>query len=116
MSEGGTAKKALEEATEELQKELNEWEQTKLDPFGYRMNEQSLQIRCEILVLTEVLKEHLGLSEDYINAKLRRILCEQLRLLRPVVEEMRSAEMRKAITDGVVPKGKVIQLKPDIKL
>lgn len=115
MSQGGTQKSELERVTEELQAELDKWEETKLDPFGYRMNEQSLQIRCEILVLTEVLKEHLGLSEDYINAKLRRVLKEQMELLRPVVEEMRSNEMKRAITEGVVPPG-VIKIRPDIKL
>lgn len=116
MSQGGTQKAELDRITAELQAELEKWEEQKLDPFGYRMNEQSLTIRCEILVLTEVIREHLGLTEDYVNAKLRRVLCEQLRLLRPVVEQMRSDAMRAALTEGVRPKGNVIQLKPDIKL
>lgn len=116
MSQGGTAKAELEQATAELQTELEKWQQAGLDPMGYRMNEQSLPIRCEILVLTEIIREQFGLSEDYVNAKLRRVLAEQIRLLLPEVQKLQKQAVHDAITDGVVPKSKVIQLRPDIKL
>jgi hypothetical protein len=109
MAEGGKISEQLKQATKELDEELAIWREKQLNPQAWRMGDHELLIRCELLVLMDVIMERLDVSQDELNLKLKRRLTEMYRAMRPDVEKMRSEAIRRQLTNG-------IQIRPDIPL
>lgn len=107
MSEGGTIKAQLEQVSRELNEELAEWRREQIDPQGWRMGNEEMLIRCEILVLMELIQEKFEISNDELNLRLRKIVLREYKKLRPEVVEMRKQAIMQQLTQG-------IRLKPDM--
>lgn len=107
MSQGGSIKAQLEQATKELQEELEEWRKEQINPQGWRMGDEEILIRCEILTLMEVIQERFEISDDELNLRLRRILTREYKKLRPDVIKMRQQAVMQQLTQG-------IHIKPDL--
>jgi hypothetical protein len=103
MSQEGTWPARLKKAEAELQVELDLWTESKLDPQGYRMGNYELLIRCEILVIMEVLKDRLDVTDDELNARLKEVMLRELSQLRPQVVEDRRRQIQAALMQGVRP-------------
>lgn len=101
MAEGGTIKHRLEEATEALEKEQEKWNELQITPHGYRMGDYEFYIRCEVLALTAIVREKLGISEDELTLKLRTAVREQMETMRPAVLEQRKKQIEQQLTQGI---------------
>src|SRR4029079_14175225 len=101
MSEGGTWSVRKQEEQAKLQGQLDKWTELRLNPQGWRMGDDEMLIRCEILVLKEIIEDRLEVNMDVFDARLAAIIRKELEELLPTVQQSRAEEIRKAITRGI---------------
>ena len=93
--------KEAEAATTALQAEMDQWEAEKINPRGWRIGDDEILIRTEILVLTDIVMQVLGVSQAELDARLKRRLLAEFEALRPGVVEQRKRQIREAIRQGI---------------
>ena len=93
--------KEREEATIALQAEMDQWEAEKINPKGWRIGDDEILIRTEILVLTDIIMERLGVTQAELDTRLKRRLLAEFEALRPSVIEERKRQIRDAIKQGI---------------
>lgn len=93
----------LEAAQAAVEEELAKWQERGMDVGAWRMGNQELLVRIEILVLIDVIKEHLGVSDLELNIRLKEHVAEKAREMFPQANEMRRAALRSQIVDGIPP-------------
>lgn len=96
-----TREEQLEQLNGELAEELKRWESQNIDPMGFRLGSMELQIRVEILVLMEIVKEHLGIEHIDLDIIFKRKLIERMQEMRPQAEEAHREMRRNMIVNGV---------------
>lgn len=101
MSEGGTKKERLKVAEAAWKAEMELWNKSNMSPMMWRMGDFEFQVRCELIALMEILREHLKLDDDDFQIAFHKALVKVSQEIRPVMEQARSAALRNAIVDGV---------------
>lgn len=108
MSMGGTSKereereqKALDEITAELDAELDRWREKRLNPNAWRLGDNELLLRAEVIVLMDVIKEHLDVTDTELNTRLRKVLLTMIQEIRPAIEAQESQAIRQRLLDGI---------------
>lgn len=90
-----------EEATQALQAEMDQWEAEKINPKGWRIGDDEILVRTEIIVLMDVIMDRLDVSQAELDARLKRRLLQEFQALRPDVVEERKRQIREAIKHGL---------------
>jgi len=93
--------KEREEATAALQAEMDQWTEEKINPKGWRIGDDEILVRTEVLVMMDILMDRLDVSQAELDARLKRRLLQEFVALRPGVVEQRKREIREAIRLGL---------------
>jgi hypothetical protein len=93
--------KEVEEATAALQAEMDQWTEEKINPRAWRIGDDEILIRTEILVMMDVIMDRLDVSSDELDARLKRRLLNEFAALRPNVVAQRKREIQEAIRLGL---------------
>lgn len=93
--------KEAEAATAALQAEMDQWTAEKINPKGWRIGDDEILIRTEILVLTDIVMQVLGITQAELDARLKRRLLAEFEALRPGVVKQRKQQIQEAIRLGL---------------
>lgn len=93
--------KEREEATTALQAEMDQWKAEKINPNGWRIGDDEILIRTEILVLMDIIMDRLDVSQAELDTRLKVRLLAEFEALRPAVIEDRKRQIRDAIKHGI---------------
>lgn len=105
MSEGGTLKSRLEEASKALDEEGKRWQEAGLpNPATiYRMNDDELLHHCHLLAIAKILQEKFEVPQEELDLALKEVFLEELEKLRPIAVEARRQSIVHGLFNGGPP-------------
>jgi hypothetical protein len=93
----------LAEVQEELNAALKEWTDRGLHFEAWRMGDQELLFRVELLVIMDIIRDRLEVPELEMNIRLKEHLIKLANEMFGPVNELRREAARQQIVDGVFP-------------
>jgi len=96
---------ALKQVQKKLEVEQKRWTAAGLPDVGvmWRFGDSEFAMRCEMLVMIEILQEKFDIDDNELNLRFKLIILREMKKLFPIMQQQRAEQLRQQIVRGVNP-------------